>query len=205
MKKSTNRNILASARIKKDPTRDEFYTLPKTAEGLLKNIPDEFFFGKTVYCNCDGWESEIFKLICARFSRYRLAKVYATKYYKDGNGTKIAYDGKKYVFEKMAGDGSFDSEESLNILDESDVVVTNPPFSLLNQFIDLLFKREKLFIIIANLMQLISHKNIRKYLICRRIDECGDKHSGNHVDFRRPDGRLAPAKWDGFTNIGYLT
>lgn len=46
-------------------------------------------------------------------------------------------------------EGSFDSPECLALLDESDVVVTNPPFSLLRKIIDLLI--DKKYLIVAPL------------------------------------------------------
>lgn len=56
----------------------------------------------------------------------------------------------KNVLSILKGNGSFDSLESIELLKEADIVVTNPPFSLFREFLSLLDKYEKQFIIIGN-------------------------------------------------------
>ena len=46
--------------------------------------------------------------------------------------------------------GDYKSKDCLNLLDESDIIVTNPPFSLFRDFFTLLTEREKKFLIIGN-------------------------------------------------------
>lgn len=60
------------------------------------------------------------------------------------------------TIERLQGDGDFSSPECLALLDEADIVVTNPPFSLFREFITTLVERDKGFII-------IGHANGRKY------------------------------------------
>lgn len=55
--------------------------------------------------------------------------------------------------------GDFRSDMSLELLKESDIVVTNPPFSLFREFIALLMKYQKQFIVIGN-MNAITYKEI---------------------------------------------
>lgn len=50
----------------------------------------------------------------------------------------------------LDGDGDFRSEEIKKIRDESDIIVTNPPFSLFREFINWIIEAEKQFIIIGN-------------------------------------------------------
>lgn len=64
---------------------------------------------------------------------------------------------------KLKGDGDFASEECVELLQESDIVVTNPPFSLFRDFVDLLVKNNKKFLIVGN-MNAITYKNIFKYI-----------------------------------------
>lgn len=52
---------------------------------------------------------------------------------------------------ELDGDGDFRSPECVAILDESDIVVTNPPFSLFREFIGLLTESDKNFVIIGNI------------------------------------------------------
>lgn len=53
--------------------------------------------------------------------------------------------------ELLDGDGDFRSSECLSLLDSSDIVVTNPPFSLFREFIGTLISKEKKFLIIGNI------------------------------------------------------
>lgn len=52
---------------------------------------------------------------------------------------------------ELAGDGDFRSDECIKILDEADVVVTNPPFSLFREFLGQLVDHSKNFIILGNM------------------------------------------------------
>ena len=59
----------------------------------------------------------------------------------------------------LRGNGDFRSEECVALLDEADVVVTNPPFSLFREYVALLVKYNKKFIIIGN-KNAITYKEI---------------------------------------------
>ena len=52
---------------------------------------------------------------------------------------------------ELEGDGDFRSPECLALLDEADIVVTNPPFSLFREYISLLLKKKKSFIVMGNI------------------------------------------------------
>lgn len=51
---------------------------------------------------------------------------------------------------ELEGDGDFRSKECLDLLKEADIVVTNPPFSLFKEYVAVLMKYDKNFIIIGN-------------------------------------------------------
>ncbi|WP_258806581.1 type II toxin-antitoxin system RelB/DinJ family antitoxin [Pseudidiomarina sp. CB1] len=53
--------------------------------------------------------------------------------------------------EHLVGDGDFRSDECKALLKEADIVVTNPPFSLFRDYIDLLINYDKDFIILGNM------------------------------------------------------
>jgi hypothetical protein len=91
-------------------------------------------------------------------------------YNNDGatNLTDIQYflKNNKNAYEILKGDdvyppGDFRSKECVELLKESDIVVTNPPFSLFRDFVDLLIKYDKKFIVLG-LNLAISYKNIFK-------------------------------------------
>ena len=50
---------------------------------------------------------------------------------------------------ELEGDGDFRSPECLALLDEADIVVTNPPFSLFREYVATLVEHEKGFIVIG--------------------------------------------------------
>ncbi len=51
---------------------------------------------------------------------------------------------------KMYGPGDFRSKECVELLKQSDIVCTNPPFSLFREYVAQLMKYEKMFLIIGN-------------------------------------------------------
>jgi len=63
----------------------------------------------------------------------------------------------------LEGDGDFRSPECVELLKQSDVVITNPPFSLFREYIKQLFEYEKKFLIIGN-MNAITYKEIFPFI-----------------------------------------
>jgi hypothetical protein len=59
----------------------------------------------------------------------------------------------------LEGEGDFRSEECIELLKKSDIVVTNPPFSLFREYVKQLFEYDKKFVIIGN-MNAITYKEI---------------------------------------------
>tara|TARA_R110000850_G_scaffold148836_5_gene271201 strand:+ start:11583 stop:12830 length:1248 start_codon:yes stop_codon:yes gene_type:complete len=53
--------------------------------------------------------------------------------------------------EHLSGDGDFRSDECIELLKKADIVATNPPFSLFREYIDLLKRYDKKFIILGNM------------------------------------------------------
>ena len=152
----------------KNPS-DEFYTTEESAGYLFQTINLDDFANKVVYCNCDGPESEIYKWLKKRYSELKLKSLYATKYVRDGKGVKTTFDGEQEVVSELAGDGDCFSDECKKLLDECDVVCTNPPFSRLDDMIPMLLEHNKDFAIIANMM-CVMHKPIAKYTLFGRIN-----------------------------------
>ncbi len=63
----------------------------------------------------------------------------------------------------MEGDGDFRSPESIELLKQADIVVTNPPFSLFREYIAQLVEHNKRFLIIGNTNS-ITYKEIFKLI-----------------------------------------
>lgn len=110
-------------------------------------------------------------------------KAIVTKVYdKTGDGGIDMFDvaelfksGENQLCE-LDGDGDFRSSECLALLDESDIVVTNPPFSLFREYIAILQEHRKSFIVIGN-QNAITYKEIFPLLRDNEIwlgDKSGD-------------------------------
>lgn len=63
----------------------------------------------------------------------------------------------------MEGDGDFRSPESIELLKQADIVVTNPPFSLFREYIAQLVEYNKKFLILGN-MNAITYKEVFKFI-----------------------------------------
>lgn len=117
----------------------------------------------------------------------------------------------------LQGDGDFRSEECIELLQQADVVVTNPPFSLFREFVAQLVKYKKYFLIIGNI-NAITYKEVFPLIMENRVWLGASIHSGDR-EFRVPDSyplkasgyrvdengvkyiRVKGVRW--FTNIDY--
>lgn len=86
---------------------------------------------------------------------------------------------------ELEGDGDFRSAECLALLDESDIVVTNPPFSLFREFVNVLIQREKHFIILGN-VNAITYKEFFPLIRDNKVWIGASIHSGDRK-FYVPD------------------
>lgn len=137
--------ILGTAKSVKD---DEFYTRIETIEAELKHYWQQLK-GKRVYLNCDNPRiSKFWQYLYKHFDAIGLASLTAT-YYSD-SAELWRYDGNRLQIDKLYGDGSYNSNECLAILDDNDLVITNPPFSLFRDFIDTLIDSGKDFLVIGS-------------------------------------------------------
>lgn len=123
-------------------------------------------------------------------------KAVVTKVYdKTGDGGVDMFDvaelfksGENELTE-LAGDGDFRSKECLELLDEADIVVTNPPFSLFRNYVATLMEHKKKFIIIGN-QNAITYKEIFPLLMNNEI-WLGNGFSGNVGFFSSPYDDIA--------------
>lgn len=86
---------------------------------------------------------------------------------------------------ELEGDGDFRSKECLALLDEADIVVTNPPFSLFREYVATLMEHEKKFIIIGN-VNAITYKEFFPLLKDNKVWIGASIHSGDRK-FYVPD------------------
>lgn len=154
---------LASARKAKN---DEFYTRIEDIQLEIRNYTDHFD-GKTVFCNCDDPEwSNFWRFFRDNFDALKLKRLVATYYTQNGQsaGQLVCHDhhrdanGKVVMTEyPLQGNGDFRSPECVALLDQADIVCTNPPFSLFREYIALLMEKNKQFLVIGD-MNAITYK-----------------------------------------------
>lgn len=87
----------------------------------------------------------------------------------------------------LEGDGDFRSPECIELLEQSDIVATNPPFSLFREYIKQLFDYEKKFVIIGTL-NAISYKEIFPLIKSDKLWLGNGFHAGNAY-FSTPNAR----------------
>jgi hypothetical protein len=173
MTQATNSNLHRAKKAK----NDEFYTqLSDIAKELVYYT--KHFKGKVVLCNCDDpMESNFVKFFSLKFEDLGLKKLIATSYVEPSKRRRkkpsvLIYEGDKNnnrvpdpaeFTERLIGDGDFRSEECIALLQEADIVVTNPPFSLFREYVDQLVEYKKKFLIIGN-MNAITYKEIFTFI-----------------------------------------
>ena len=172
---NANSNLHAAKNAKKD----EFYTQLADIENELKHY-NHHFKNKVVYCNCDDPRiSNFFRYFAHNFERLGLKKLITTCYQNKQHHLFSQHDSEnaiylEYMGDKnqnrtpdpeeigvtyLKGDGDFRSTESIALLKQADIVVTNPPFSLFREYIAQLMEYNKKFVIIGNI-NAITYKEI---------------------------------------------
>ena len=86
---------------------------------------------------------------------------------------------------ELMGNGDFRSPECLELLDEADIVVTNPPFSLFREYVAMLISHQKNFLIIGNLGA-YTYKEVFPLLMNNQMWAGPSIHSGDRA-FYVPD------------------
>lgn len=178
-RKSLNNNL---AKAKKNKN-DEFYTQLVDIENELKHYKNHFK-DKTVYCNCDDPRvSNFFHYFSYNFENLGLKKLITTcyknqnmelfsqnsseraiylEYNGDKNGDKVP-NPTEIGIKLLKGDGDFRSPESIELLKQADIVVTNPPFSLFREYVAQLVEYNKKFLIIGD-QNAIAYEEIFKLI-----------------------------------------
>lgn len=150
---------------------DEFYTRIEDIEREMRHY-EKHFEGKTVFLNCDDpSESNFWRYFELNFDRLGLRRLISTHYDPEKptymqeivRGDDLDGDGKHTGLDirrrDLLGNGDFRSPEAMALLDESDIVVTNPPFSLFREYVSMLAENGKDFIILGN-KNAISYKEV---------------------------------------------
>ena len=175
-----NNKNLHNAKISKN---DEFYTqytdIQKEVDAYLEYNPN-VFRDKTILLPCDDPEwSNFTKFFVQNFEKFGLKKLISTCYANTKNNCQtdlfendclqnfnshgkfliLTKDNLNSNWDYLDGDGDFRSSEIKALRDESDFIITNPPFSLFREFISWIFETDKKFLIIGN-MNAVTYKEV---------------------------------------------
>ena len=181
-------NELYNARKSK---KDEFYTqLIDIEKEMIYYI--KYFENKIIYCNCDNpLISNFWVYFHKNFKAFKLKKLIATYYDSKEHSYKMEYCGgndkdiNNGIKTSLQSNGDFACEECINILKESDIICTNPPFSLFQRFVSILTQYNKKFIILGNL-NAITYKEIFPLIKDNKLWFGPSIHSGDR-EFMVPD------------------
>ena len=163
--------------------KDEFYTQLSDIKNELKHYK-KHFKNKVIYCNCDDPRiSNFFHYFSYNFEKLGLKKLITTcyknqdidlfskndkeeaiylEYNGDKNGNNIP-DLEEIGIHHLKSDGDFRSDESIELLKEADIVVTNPPFSLFREYTAQLIEYDKQFIIVGS-FNALTYKEVFKLI-----------------------------------------
>ena len=167
----------------KNSKNDEFYTqytdIQKEIDAYLEYNPN-VFRDKTILLPCDDPEwSNFTKFFVQNFEKFGLKKLISTCYTNTKNSCQtdlfendcsqnfnlhgkiliVTKDNLNSKWQYLKGDGDFRSSEIKALRDESDFIITNPPFSLFREFVSWIFETDKKFLIIGN-KNCITYKEI---------------------------------------------
>lgn len=163
-------NTLHNARQQK---ADEFYTSLVDIENELKHYKEQFK-GKVVFLNCDDpLESNFWRYFALNFTHIGLKKLIATHFEMKKPSYKLeltgdmnedgSIDDKDIIKTPLRQNGDFRSPECIEILNQSDIVVTNPPFSLFRDYVAQLIEYNKQFVILGS-QNALTYKEIFKLI-----------------------------------------
>lgn len=125
--------------------------------GLKKLISTSYAVNSKNYK--DGYQPTLFEINDPQYDKIKTAKngkIFTLTHDKTGDH-KVNVDDLEWHY--LEGDGDFRSNEIKKMRDESDIIITNPPFSLFREFLAWIVEVEKQFVIIGN-MNAIAYKEV---------------------------------------------
>lgn len=188
---------------------DEFYTQLSTVEDELQHYR-HYFKGKTIFCNADdpaqgedgkdhfgdglgGYTSNFFRYFQLNFIQLGIKKLITTHFDANKPTYKLEIIGDQNKAGKtteleviktpLKGNGDFRSPECIDLLNECDIVATNPPFSLMKEYIPLMVNSGKKFIILGNM----NHATFLETFLYFQQNKIWLGYNSGHFWFRVPD------------------
>lgn len=155
--------------------------------GLKKLISTSYAVESKLYKS--GYQITMFEESAPQYDSKKTrikGKIFTLDHDSSGDG-KI--DVKDLEWNYLEGDGDFRSEEIKKLRDESDIIITNPPFSLFREFLGWLVEANKKFVIIGN-MNAITYKEVFPLIQSTKMwtgSRFNQRVNGKNMTFYVPD------------------
>lgn len=202
---------------------DEFYTQLKDIENELRYYRRHFNGKSVLCNCDDPYESNFFRFFVLNFKDLGLKSLICTSYAASTlAGTvypmKVPYvarvtciedmtgdnafgpDDVSHIFElegntiePLEGDGDFRSRECVDLLDECDIVCTNPPFSLFREYMAQLMEHKKDFLVVGNI-NAVKYREIFPMLKNDEVWMGATRFEGGAAYFIADPSRYDPVK-----------
>lgn len=144
--------------------------------GLKKLISTSYAPDSKTYKN--GYQPTLFEVNDPQYDENKTVKngkIFTLTRDKSGDGV-INVDDLEWHY--LECDGDFKSKEILKLRDESDIIITNPPFSLFRDFLAWIIEADKDFVIIGN-MNAITYKEVFPLIRANKLWLGNGFQSGN--------------------------
>ncbi|MDE6574542.1 MAG: adenine-specific methyltransferase EcoRI family protein, partial [Muribaculaceae bacterium] len=124
------------------------------------------------------WQPSLFEQDAPQFDPAKTSvrgKIFVLDHDRSGDGVIDFHD---IEWQYLEGDGDFRSPEVTALRNETDIIVTNPPFSLFREFLAWIVEADKQFVIIGN-MNALTYKEVFPLIKDNRIWLGNGFHNGN--------------------------
>ncbi len=155
--------------------------------GLKKLISTSYAVESKLYKG--GYQVTMFEESAPQYDSKKTrikGKIFTLDHDTTGDG-KIDVEDLEWNY--LEDDGDFRSEEIKKLRDESDIIITNPPFSLFREFLGWLVEADKKFVIIGN-MNAITYKEVFPLIQSNKMwtgSRFNQRVNGKNMTFYVPD------------------
>jgi hypothetical protein len=139
--------------------------------------------------NISDYQPTLFETNDPQFDKKKTninGKIFTLTQDKTGDG-KIDVNDLEWTY--LDGNGDFRSDEIKKLRDESDIIITNPPFSLFRDFLAWIVEADKKFVIIGN-MNAITYKEVFPLIKNNKMwtgSRFNKRLNGKNMTFAVPD------------------
>ena len=141
----------------------EFYTCYNDIDKELNNYSVSLFKDKIVYCPCDSLDSEFVNYFNNNFDKLGLKELRATSLQK----TFYVKQRRNYFYTHI-DNGNFLGDTCKKIMNDSDIIITNPPFSLFKELFNQIRNLHKKFLLLTN-QNALMYKEIFPWIMNNEI------------------------------------